>query len=66
MAFFAAAWLNRGARRNRTVFFLQGGGIALLTLSSFLALFPRVMISSLNPAWNITIYNAASKLIPFT
>ncbi len=23
-------------------------------------LFPRVMVSSLNPAWSLTIYNAAS------
>jgi len=30
----------------------------------FLTLFPRVMISSLNPAWSLTIYNAASS--PYT
>ncbi|MBA2678482.1 MAG: cytochrome d ubiquinol oxidase subunit II [Ktedonobacteraceae bacterium] len=29
-----------------------------------LALFPNVMISSLNPAWNLTIYNASSS--PYT
>jgi cytochrome d ubiquinol oxidase subunit II len=30
----------------------------------FLGLFPRVMISSLNPAWNLTIYTASSS--PYT
>ncbi len=34
--------------------------IVLSTLSVFLALFPRVMISSLNPRWSLTIYNASS------
>ncbi|MCJ7703039.1 MAG: cytochrome d ubiquinol oxidase subunit II [Anaerolineales bacterium] len=30
----------------------------------FLILFPRVMVSSLNPAWSLTIYNASSS--PYT
>ena len=30
----------------------------------FLGLFPRVMISSLNPAWDLTISNASSS--PYT
>lgn len=34
--------------------------IILSTLTVFLGLFPRVMISSLNPNWSLTIYNAAS------
>lgn len=35
-------------------------GIAFLTIGFFNALFPRLMVSSLSPDWNLNIYNAAS------
>ncbi len=38
--------------------------IAFSLLTMFLIMFPRVMISSLNPAWSLTIYNASST--PYT
>lgn len=38
--------------------------IALSTATLFLALYPRVMVSSLNPEWSLTIYNASST--PYT
>ena len=38
--------------------------IVLVTAFSFLALFPRVLISSSNPEWSLTIYNASSS--PYT
>lgn len=41
-------------------FFATTFTIMLSTISVFLALFPRVMVSSLNPRWSLTIYNAAS------
>ncbi|RIV18042.1 cytochrome d ubiquinol oxidase subunit II [Alicyclobacillaceae bacterium I2511] len=34
--------------------------IVLSTATIFLGLFPRVMVSSTNPAWSLTIYNASS------
>ena len=34
--------------------------IVLSVATLFMALFPRVMVSSLDPAWSLTIYNAAS------
>lgn len=34
--------------------------IALTLITHFLTLFPRVMISSTNPNWSLTIYNASS------
>jgi cytochrome d ubiquinol oxidase subunit II len=37
-------------------------GALLATL--FLILYPRLMVSSLNPQWSLTIYNAAST--PYT
>jgi cytochrome bd ubiquinol oxidase subunit II len=38
--------------------------IALSTITIFIALYPRVMVSSLDPAWSLTIYNASST--PYT
>lgn len=38
--------------------------IAASTATIFMALFPRVMVSSLNPEWSLTIYNASST--PYT
>ena len=38
--------------------------IALSTITIFMALFPRVMVSSLDPQWSLTIYNASST--PYT
>ena len=34
--------------------------IAASIITLFMIMFPRVMISSLNPSWSLTIYNAAS------
>jgi cytochrome d ubiquinol oxidase subunit II len=34
--------------------------IAFSTISIFMGLYPRVMVSSLNPLWSLTVYNAAS------
>ncbi|HOA23660.1 MAG: cytochrome d ubiquinol oxidase subunit II [Aggregatilineales bacterium] len=38
--------------------------IALTIITVFMGLFPRVMVSSLNEAWSLTIYNASSS--PYT
>ncbi|MDQ7095065.1 cytochrome d ubiquinol oxidase subunit II [Desulfosporosinus sp. PR] len=38
--------------------------ILLFTVALFWGLFPRVMVSSLNPQWSLTIYNASSS--PYT
>jgi cytochrome d ubiquinol oxidase subunit II len=45
-------------------FVLVAISIAFAFVSEFLILFPRVMVSSLNPAWSLTIYNASSS--PYT
>jgi cytochrome d ubiquinol oxidase subunit II len=34
--------------------------IALTCITVALGLYPRLMVSSLNPEWNLTIYNASS------
>lgn len=45
-------------------FVTTGLTVMCLTATIFLVLFPRVMVSSLNPAWSLTIYNASSS--PYT
>ena len=45
-------------------FIVNGVTILLFTVALFWGLFPRVMVSSLNPKWSLTIYNASSS--PYT
>ena len=58
-ALLASGWLVR-IRREGWAFAMTGLGIALIIITLFMGLYPRVMVSSLNPAWSLTIYNAAS------
>lgn len=48
------------AGRDGWAFIATGTTIVLSTITVFMLLFPNVMISSLNPEWNLTIYNSAS------
>jgi cytochrome d ubiquinol oxidase subunit II len=45
-------------------FIVNGITILLFTVALFWGLFPRVMVSSLNPEWSLTIWNASSS--PYT
>jgi len=45
-------------------FIANGVTILLFTVALFWGLFPRVMVSSLNPQWSLTIWNASSS--PYT
>jgi len=56
-------WFLR-SHRNGLAFIFNGLTIAFSTLGIFWGLFPRVMVSSLNPQWSLTIYNASSS--PYT
>ncbi|MGI9860498.1 cytochrome d ubiquinol oxidase subunit II [Moorella naiadis] len=58
-----AWWLLR-SRRYGLSFILNGLTIILGTAALFGGLFPRVMVSSLNPEWSLTIYRASSS--PYT
>ncbi|AEJ41709.1 cytochrome d ubiquinol oxidase, subunit II [Sulfobacillus acidophilus TPY] len=49
-------------RQYGAAFAMTGLTIVLSVISVFLTLYPRVMISTLNPHWNLTIYNASSNL----
>jgi cytochrome d ubiquinol oxidase subunit II len=62
-AILLAGWLVRN-RKEGWAFTMTGLTIATAVITIFTALFPRVMVSSLNPEWNLTIYNASSS--PYT
>ncbi|MDI6812465.1 MAG: cytochrome d ubiquinol oxidase subunit II [Desulfitobacteriaceae bacterium] len=61
---FVGAYLFARRRQIGWGFLFSGLTILFLTVAVFWGLFPRVMVSSLNPAWNLTIYNASSS--PYT
>jgi len=50
--------------RQGWAFAASGLTILLTTVAFFWGLFPRLMVSSLNPAWSLTIENASSS--PYT
>ncbi len=53
-----------GKNRTGWAFVFSGTAIVLIVTAVFAVLYPRVMISTLNPAGNLTIYNASSS--PYT
>ena len=58
MLLFTIYFINR--RREGWAFAFTGLHIVLTQIAFFTLMFPRVMISSTNPAWSLTIYNASS------
>lgn len=61
----ATGWFIR-QRHTGWAFILTALTILLLNTTIFLVLFPRVMVSSLDPAWSLTIHNASSSLYTLT
>ncbi len=59
VVFIVIGFLLR-ARRTGWAFLLTALTILLMTTSLFTGLFPNVMVSSINPQYNLTIINAAS------
>lgn len=57
---YGFAWL----KKYPLGFIMSSLAIVLTTVAFFAGLFPRLMVSSLNPAWSLTIYNASST--PYT
>lgn len=55
-----SAWQFARADRQKSAFISTTATIALTTVGLFIALFPRLMVSSLMPEWSLTIYNSAS------
>jgi cytochrome bd ubiquinol oxidase subunit II len=63
VVFATSGWMVR-ANRDGWGFILSSASILLATVTMFVQLFPRVLVSSLNPAWSLTIYNSSSS--PYT
>lgn len=61
---FVAAYLASFKRRDVPTFVGSSLAIACTTAAFFAGLFPRLMVSSLQPEWSLTIYNASST--PYT
>ncbi len=62
-AILLVAWFVRKGRYG-WAFIMNGLAIATTIVTLFMIMFPRVIISSLNKDWSLTIYNAASS--PYT
>lgn len=63
LALLASGWLLR-QKRSGWAFAMTGLAIALTVVTIFSGLFPRVMVSSLNPEWSLTVTSASST--PYT
>jgi len=53
-------------KREGWAFIMVALNIVFTQITFFLMMFPNVMISSLNPAWNLTVYNASSSQYTLT
>jgi cytochrome d ubiquinol oxidase subunit II len=62
-ALLASGWLVRQGRHG-WAFAMTSLTIALSVATVAIGLYPRLMVSSLNPDWSLTIYNASSS--PYT
>ena len=62
--FFVMSGLSFSIAKGKAAFMLSSLAVVFTTVSLFAGLFPRLMVSSLNPAWSLTITNAAST--PYT
>ncbi len=63
VALLLVPWLLR-TERSGWAFVMSSVAVVFSTVTIFMGLFPRVMVSSLDPAWSLTIYNASSS--PYT
>lgn len=59
LALLVSGWFIR-EKRDGWAFVLLASSTVLATATVFLLLYPRVLISSLNPDWSLTIYNTSS------
>jgi len=63
VALLLTGWFLKN-QRSGWAFIMTGLTIAFVTITVFLGLYPRVMVSSLNDAWSLTVYSASSS--PYT
>lgn len=63
-ATFIAAYISTATAKYLAGFTLSSLAIVFTTAAFFAGLFPRLMVSNLQPEWSLTIYNASST--PYT
>ncbi len=63
VALILAGWFVK-QRREGWAFAMTAASIVATVITLFMGLYPRLMVSSLNPDWSVTIYNASSS--PYT
>jgi cytochrome d ubiquinol oxidase subunit II len=63
VALLLAGWFIRN-KQDGWAFAMTGLTIAFSAITIAMGLYPRLMVSSLNPDWSLTIYNASSS--PYT
>ena len=63
---FIISWVSARVRKVGLAFAFSCLTIASITIAYFAGLFPRLMVSSLNPEWSLTIYNASSSQYTLT
>ena len=66
VAFLLVAGYFINQKREGWAFIMVALNIVFTQITFFLMMFPNVMISSLNPDWNLTIYNASSSQYTLT
>lgn len=59
---FVIGYLLAWQRKYGWAFAMSSLSIILTTVTFFAGLFPRFMVSSLNPAWSLTIHNSSSSI----
>lgn len=59
IALLMTGWFLKN-NKSGWAFIMTGLTITFATITVFFGLYPRVMVSSLNDAWSLTIYNASS------
>jgi cytochrome d ubiquinol oxidase subunit II len=59
VVFLLSGWMVR-QNRDGWGFILSAATILLATAAVFVQLFPHVLVSNINPAWSLTIYNSSS------
>lgn len=64
VALFVGAYGAVYSQQYKLGFMLSSLTVAFTTIAFFWGLFPRLMVSSLNPAWSLTVTNASST--PYT
>ena len=63
---FLVSWGFTRARQTGKGFVFSALTILFVTLAYFAGLFPRIMVSSIDPAYSLTIMNAASSTYTLT